>query len=268
MKKLKFILLVVTFILFSNCNDKTSENTSHIDICLYESYNLINLLEPLILANKIIRQQELDSIAKIKTGVSVLDKMSAAQAKSNSQINGQGIEYPLFEVLALNITLQNEIKSSAMLGTTRDSAIVLDLLSKADTCFYKNITWKITGQLHNGFKSLYAIKTDKNKIQLNYSDIDSIIVVPTGLNSFGGLAKKIANTKDMSEYWVEVKVKDDFKIQLENRIYTLLMNINSKEFSGSVSNLEKYTIIGLMNNDDFQILNSKFENIIKIKDEL
>lgn len=265
MIKLKITFLICVLIILVCCNRESEKELNGSQISLYESYNLIDLYPALLNANEAIRKHELDSLANEKTGVALLDEIIAEKAKSDTLAKKTIDDFPLLKVFLINTSVQNQIESSAMLGTVIDSSLVRKYLAMTDTCFEENIKWKITGELFGGHKAIFALKKNGKTLTLQLSDIDSVIVLPTGLNGLGGVAKNISDFKGISEYFVELKIRDEIKEKVDSSDYALIMDFNGKEFAGSVTSSEKYTTIGIMNNVELDYLQGKFENKIMIR---
>ncbi len=264
----QIIILLIIIITNFSCEKNRDTNNSQADFCLYESYNLLDIYPAFLEADEVLRMEELDSLSKIESGIALYDKMITEEAKSDTLDGKSWDGFHFFEVFTPNITSQYEWKSSAILGMTQDTATLIKYLLKTDTCFSDDIEWKIVLGLNSGHNSLHAIKKHKEKIILTSQDIDSVIVIPAGLNSVGGVIEEISDLCGISEYLILMKLKKDLISKLSDKTFSLITNINSKEFSSSVSDFSstynKYIMIGQMDNSDFEILRNKFEAIMKI----
>jgi len=268
----RHLYCVILFFLVLGCTNNNQLNDS-IEINLYESYDIVELFPKILESNLIIRKKQIDSLAKQKTGLSLLDKINEQTAKSDS-FSGNSVEdFPLFHVLQPNIKIgqdgQGYVDSSSIIGITQDTIELIRHLLLADSVFPADLKWKFSGYSKDNFKNVHAIKENGVKVQITNTDLDSIIVIPFGLNSFGGVIEKISDLKGFSSYSISIKLKNGLNEKLSRRVYSIIFKIKNHEYSGSVVNInnnpEQYIMIGEMDNNDFIVLKSKFESKIRIK---
>jgi hypothetical protein len=240
------------------------------DLSAYESYSLIELFPDILKANNLIRKIQLDSIANIKTGNSLLDEINIQQAKADST-SGKSIEdFPLEQVLYLNTKIDNYgksfIDSTAIIGMIKDSITLRNYLAATDLLFPKNLDWKFSGNFHEHTKCLYAIKNDGVKISFNVSEIDTVFAIPLGL---GKLISSVLKDKDYLNYWVEIKLNKEVSKTLNNKIYSIILKSDNCEYSGSIVNFKhnpyQRITIGEMTYNDFNDLNKKLPKRVKIR---
>jgi hypothetical protein len=221
----------------------------------------------------LIRKLQLDTISKKSSGLALLDKINAQEAKSDT-IGGTSIEdFPLFKVFSPNTKIGKDgisyIDSSSIIGMPLDTLQLLKYLDQSKALFPNDLKWKIAGKLSGNFKCLHAIKSKGEKLQLFDSDIDSVVVQPIGLTALGFVGKKISDLQGISKFWIHIKLKKELSDRLKNKNFTLLLNSGSYEYSGSIVNFMSYPnqliIIGEMDNNDFQIMKEKFEKRMIIK---
>lgn len=253
------------------CVEEEEIKTCNLDITLYESYDLTELFPLIIDANHLIRKEQLDSIASVSSGLTLLDKINEEKAKSDTIIWSSMDDSPLFNVLSLNTVLkdkENYPDTSAIIGFILDSLKLKKYLAQTCSIFPDDLEWVISGKLFDNGKSLHAIKRGKPVITILNNDIDSIIVTPLGLNSFYSELEKKSYLKEYSSYWVELKLTDELKEKLGNKIFSMIFNTGNHEYSGSIVDFEsepnQYILVGEMDYDDFLCLKNKFETRLKI----
>ncbi|QQS51116.1 MAG: hypothetical protein IPM71_16415 [Bacteroidota bacterium] len=260
-----FVLLTLT-----HCTNKNEPKTNSIEFSLYESYNLIELSTAFNQANELIRKYQLDSIAKIKTGLSLLDSINKGSVKGDS-LRKPYEDFPLFSVLVPNARTDkngnNYLDTSTILGWTTDTLKLKSYLNLSRNVF-PEVTWITSKGFSNRYLGLHAIK-NINKLPFNKNDIDSVIIEPTGPNSFGGVFEKISDLKGISKYRIELKLNSQLSNILGNNSYTLILKTYTIDYAGSVVNFKKfpgqYIFIGEMTSTDFQILKNNFESKMKIR---
>ena len=267
---IRLFISCFVFLTLANCTKRNESETHAIELSLYESYNLIELSTSFNEANKLIRKYLLDSIAKIKTGSILLDAINKESAKDDSIRTIE--DFPLFSVFIPNTkTSQNGeayMDTSTILGWTTDTLTLNSYINLSQKVFPEGITWITSRGFSNKYLCLHALK-NINKVLLKENDIDSIIIEPTGPNSFGGVFEKISDLKGISKYRTALKLNSRLSNILEMNSYTLILKLNSVEYSGSIVDFKKfpgqYIFIGEMTTTDFQILKNNLESKMKIR---
>lgn len=268
----RFSIATLTIILLIGCADN-KVTKGKFEISLYDSYNLVDLFPTIMKANELIRKKQLDSIANNSTGLSLLDKMNKANAKSNASKAKSIEDFPLFQFLSPRLNVGNDgialPDTSAVIGLISDSSKLMDYLQLADSLFPQDLDWKVSGMIGDKVKNLHAIKQNSKRIILSESDIDSLIIRPMNFIGLGSAAERIADINDLSKYWIEIKIKKVLTDSLSNRTYTLILDTDSNVYSGSIVNFSnnpnQYIRIGVVDNKDFHSFKSKFESRMKIK---
>lgn len=169
-----------------------------------------------------------------------------------------------FQILKSGPDGNNYLDTSTIIGMTIDSIQLLNYLNQSKALFPNDLEWKITGKLSNNIKCLHAIKSNGLKYTLSENDIDSVIVLLTGLTALGIIGKRISDLKGISQYWIQIKLKKEISDKLKNKKFSLIMNTDSFEYSGSIVNFNlnpnQLIIIGEMDNRDFLKLKEIFED--------
>jgi len=268
----RHLYYVILFFLVLSCSDNPQLNDS-IKIELYESYDIVELFPKILESNLIIRKKQIDSLANQKTGLALVDRINEQTAKSDSYSGNSIEDFPLFHVLQPNIKIGQDglgyVDTTAIIGTTQDTIGLIKYLLLADSLFPADLKWKFSGYSKDNFMNVHATVRNGDEVQLTNTDLDSIIVTPIGLNSFGGVIEKISDLKGFSSYIISIKLKNGLKSKLSRLVYSIIFKINNHEYSGSVVNFknnpEQYIMIGEIDNNDFTALKNRFETKIKIK---
>ena len=266
-------VLILTFsIIFLTGCIKTSNNTGSLKVTLYESYELNELFPSILKANELIRKAQLESKVNKSSGLALLDKINEQNAKDTIHGNSSD-DFPLLQVLLPNTRQGDDGKvyldTSAIIAFTLDSTALKHYLKQTASLFPNDLEWKITGKPGGTAKCLHAIKKNHKKEYILDSDIDSVFVLQSHLPGIlGSFAEKIADL-GVSKYWVNVKLKKEVSSRIGNRVYTLIMETDSIQYSGSIvnfqSNPHQRVMIGEMGQKDFQILKTKFGTRMEIK---
>jgi len=258
---LAFILIILV-----GCGH-SEKQSGKIKITLYESYNLSEIYPSLVKTNLSIRQKQLDSISKTSSGISLLDKLNARVNTTDTIHQFTIDDYPLFQVLNPNIKFHDKtIDSSAIIGFASDTIKLLKYLDQTRSLFPNDLVWKIGGIRNEKSKvyCLHAFKNNAQKVELSVSDIDSILILRSDGIGLVGMAEEITNLKVMSTYWVKIKLKKELSNKLADKTYSLIINLDTRSFSGSVvnfvSNSTPVIVEGEMDSKDLMKLKTKFEN--------
>jgi hypothetical protein len=266
---IKYITLIIISIIVLSCSNK-SKITGDFKLTLYESYSSAEIFFKINESNSIIRKIELDSLANQKTGNSLIDVINEQKIESESLDENSRENFPLFEVFApITKTGNNGQRyvdtSSAMIGTTNDTATLLKYLSITDSLFPTDLKWKISGKLRGNNKAVYAVKN--SPLQIRKSDVDSVLVFPAGLNVFGGLVAEVADQEGISEYVINIKLSE--KLKLKNHLYSLFLTISEHEYSTSIinykNNSNQYITIENLDKDDIDVLVNILGDKVEIK---
>lgn len=268
---MRIIISCFIFLTLTNCVKKIEPKTNAIELCLYESYNLIELSPSFNEANKLVRKHQLDSIAKNKTGSTLLDAINEEAAKEDSLGTKTFDDFPLFSVFIPNTRTggngETYMDTSTILGWTTDTSKLKSYFNLSQKVFPESISW-MTSRGFSQYRCLYALK-NRNKVPLGVNDIDSVIIAPTGPNSFGGVFEKISDLNGISKYRIELKLNRHLSNILDVKSYILILKIDSAEYPGSVVNFKKfpnqYIFIGEIGSTDFKELKSNLEPKMKIR---
>ncbi len=270
--QMRIILLCFAFLTLTSCFNKNNLKTNTVELSLYESYNLIELSSSFNDANKLLRKHQLDSMAKIKTSSTLLDAINEEAAKSDSIKTNNFDDFPLFSVFIPNTRRgrngDNYMDTSTILGWTTDTPKLISYLNLSHNLFPANIKWMTSSGFSGEYKCLYALK-NVNKVTLKVNDIDSVIINPTGPNSFGGVFEKMSDLKGISRYRIELKLSSNLSDILKMNSYILILKVNSAEYPGSIVKFKKFPaqliFVGEIGTSDFQVLKSYLEPKMKIK---
>lgn len=270
MRTILFVLIIF-FIAFGCSNENNNDDKFELNI--YESYNLVDLISKIYLSDSIIWRHQLDSIAKVNSGIELLDQINKLEAQNNVFERNSFDDYPLFKILQpISTHKENGLTyfdTSSIIGAVSDTLTLKKYLIMVDSLFPKDIIWKISGKIDNDINLLHAIKGNGLKLNILNEEIDSFIVKPIGPNKYGGAAKAYSDLKGISQFWIEIKLKKELSQKLSNKIYTMIFRTGSFEYSGSIvdfqNNPDQLIIVGLMESKDFLMLKNKFEDKIVIK---
>jgi hypothetical protein len=247
----KILIFIITLIILSSCTNHKSKIDSY-DISVYESYNIADIQDKIIEANKLIREKQLDTILERPSGVELLDKIEA-----DNMTGSLMDDYPLMQVLLQNARVDSlgnaDYGSTSIIGLTKDSSLLRKYIIDIKHLFPEDMQWVITGHPGADYSFVHAFKKAEI-IKLNTSDIDSIFL-PKPFSGILGTFDKVTSSSE-KRVRVFLTLKEELRSSLSNKTYSIVINTQKDKYSGSIvdfsDNPKQYINMGEFSSNDLE----------------